>query len=302
MHLLILLLLPFGLHAGILDHVTPIENKTAGHTIDNVDFIYMINLDSRPEKYARSLEQLKPYGIDPFRFPAIYGKSIPREVINDMGVKYAPWMDKEMKGCFFPLNPHLGPHDEVMYKEGRSYFCYRLHFGAIGCAMSHLSVLMDAYLSGYETIWVMEDDIEIVQDPHLISSRIEELDALVGKEGWDVLFTDRDTRNAKGEYIPCTAPGIRPDIHPKDLKPYALNKKVSETFRQIGARFGSYSVILRRSGIEKILNYYAEHQMFWGYDIENFMPEGIRFFTVLDPIVVSFTDAPSDNNGREKSP
>lgn len=30
--------------------------------------------------------------------------------------------------------------------------------------LSHLSVLKDALDSGYETIWVMEDDIHIIQD------------------------------------------------------------------------------------------------------------------------------------------
>jgi acetolactate synthase-1/2/3 large subunit len=35
--------------------------------------------------------------------------------------------------------------------------------GAIGIALSHLSILQDAYDSGYETVWVMEDDVDIMQ-------------------------------------------------------------------------------------------------------------------------------------------
>ncbi|MFI5334690.1 MAG: hypothetical protein ACHQT8_05960 [Chlamydiales bacterium] len=31
--------------------------------------------------------------------------------------------------------------------------------------LSHLSILQDAFDSGYETIWVMEDDIEVVRNP-----------------------------------------------------------------------------------------------------------------------------------------
>jgi GR25 family glycosyltransferase involved in LPS biosynthesis len=235
MKILFFLLFLSTLHAGILDHLAPIENKTSGHSIKNIDFIYMINLDSRPEKYARSMGQLAPYGIHPFRFPAIYGKHLKREVINDIGVKYAPWMEEGLLASWFPMNPHLPAHHEKTYKEGRTYFCHQLPLGAIGCTMSHLSVLMDAYLCGYETIWVMEDDIELLQDPHLLSSRIEELDALVGSDGWDILYTDLDTKNPKGEYVPCTAPGIRPDIHPVDLAPFALNKKIDKNFRQVAS-------------------------------------------------------------------
>ena len=62
----------------------------------------------------------------------------------------------------------------------------------IGCALSHLSVIRNAYDAGYQTIWVLEDDIAVEQDPHRLSALIDKLDSLVGKEGWDILYTDTD--------------------------------------------------------------------------------------------------------------
>ena len=61
--------------------------------------------------------------------------------------------------------------------------------------MSHLSILQHAYDAGFETIWVMEDDIQVMRDPRVLSERIDQLDALVGKTNWDILFTDRDIRD-----------------------------------------------------------------------------------------------------------
>jgi hypothetical protein len=39
-----------SLSADIKDHLKPAETKSEMHNIPNVDFIYMINLDQRPEK------------------------------------------------------------------------------------------------------------------------------------------------------------------------------------------------------------------------------------------------------------
>jgi len=61
--------------------------------------------------------------------------------------------------------------------------------GAIGIILSHLSVLQDAYDAGYETIWVMEDDIELLGNPHSVSDLISELEPFdrgryAGPVGW----------------------------------------------------------------------------------------------------------------------
>ena len=55
--------------------------------------------------------------------------------------------------------------NEFIDKEGEVYFSLALSRGAIGIILSHLSVLQDAYDAGYETIWVMEDDVEVLQMP-----------------------------------------------------------------------------------------------------------------------------------------
>ena len=58
---------------------------------------------------------------------------------------------------------------EIMKEVGVAYYCHSLSRGAIGCLMSHLSILQDAWDSGYETIWIIEDDIKVVSNPHELS-------------------------------------------------------------------------------------------------------------------------------------
>lgn len=45
-----------------------------------------------------------------------------------------------------------------------------------------------AFGGRYETIWVMEDDIDVLRNPLEVLDRIEELDSSVGKRNWDILF------------------------------------------------------------------------------------------------------------------
>jgi len=285
------------LEADIFDHLKKIENKTNGHSIRNVDFIYMINLDIRPEKYARSCKQLLEYNIKPFRFSAINGwQDFTLEIINDVGVKYRIGMDP-IEAFRFDT-PNKIPRQEKMSEVGESYLGFGT-LGTLGCAMSHISVMQDALDSGYDTIWIMEDDIEVLQNPHKISGLIDELDRQVGKNNWDILFTDRDWREASGNPLIAKGRCPRPDmdnrIFERYRKEYCYDEKISKDFRRIGARFATHSMIIRRSGIIKLLDYYKTHSIFLPIDLENYVSLEIHRYTVLEDVVSNQLLAPSDN-------
>jgi GR25 family glycosyltransferase involved in LPS biosynthesis len=283
------------MYGDVESHLFPAVNKTEDAKMKNVDYIYMINLDERPEKFEETVETLAPYGIKPYRFSAVNGWNLSLDVVNDLGVRYEDWMGTGWWGTYYPTSGEKISQHEPIGQIDRVYFQHCLALGSIGCILSHLSVLQDAYDSGYETIWVMEDDIEIIQDPHLISERIDELDELVGKKGWDVLFTDRDTKNRAGEYVPTIYYAWRPNFNPIDPGKFSQQRKISENLRLLGARYGSYSMILRREGIRKILSYFKCHNLFTPYDLDYTQPNGIRLFTVLDDIVSTKPQAASDN-------
>ncbi len=281
----------------ISDYFKPVVEKKGTGGVAGVDFIYLINLDERPEKLASVLTQLAPYGIEPCRFSAVNGWNLDLETINELGVQYETWMEGGAWASGYPLDGNKTVEHEIVGIPGKTYFCHCMPLGSIGCALSHSSVLQDALDSAYETIWIMEDDIEVVQNPHLVSSLIEELDQLVGKDGWDVLFTDPDTKNTEGFHVPCHSYAWRPNYKPLDTVRFGLKRDVGERLRQIGARYGSYSMILRRSGIRKILNFLKCYQIFLPYDMEYTQPANIRLFTVKEDVVSTQPRAPSDNGG-----
>ncbi len=271
-----------------------VKNRSAGHSMKNIDFIYMINLDERPEKFAACKKKLGLYGIVPFRFSAVNGWKLPTHVINAVGVRFKLGEHQVLMGTTYDQeNGHA--HEELMQVTGRTYFCQGMGRGSIGIVLSHLSVLQDAYDEGYKTIWVMEDDIEVIQNPTKLSRLIEKLDIFVGEENWDILFTDKDTKGQDGNYVICTSYCPRPNFIPSSPSQFEVRKIVSPSFRKISARYGAYSMIIRRSGMKKILDFMKKYKLFAPYDMEFYLPEEIQLYTVLQDVVSTEPQALSDN-------
>ncbi|HSW72765.1 MAG TPA: glycosyltransferase family 25 protein, partial [Chlamydiales bacterium] len=229
------LFIPFLLTADLVDHLKKAPNKSAAYSMENIDFIYLINLDQRPEKLKASLDQLAPYGIYPYRFSAVNGWELSLEDLEDVGLIFTPEMTSGIMGTCYPLDGNFEPSHEVIQVPGKSYFCHCMARGTVGIALSHLSILQDAYASGYETIWVMEDDIMVMKDPNLIPQMIEKLDSQVGKGNWDVLFTDRDIRDSNGNYYTTYWAGRRPDyLGFTQENNYAQKDQISSDFIKVG--------------------------------------------------------------------
>jgi len=281
------------LDAKLADHFKPALEKSGSHSIRNIDFIYILNLDRRPEKFEKCKEQLNFYGITPYRFSAVNGWELSLETINDIGVSLQPWMTKEQWGTYYESD--FIPKHEPVQILGRNYFCHCMSRGAIGISLSHLSILQDAYDSGYETIWVMEDDIDVIRDPHILSVIIDELDTLLGKEKWDVFFTDPDTKNTFGEYVPSYGFAWRPNYYPENPQQFSQRFDMSPNIKKIGSRFGAYSMIVRRSGMKKILDFLKQYHIFLPYDIDFVFPNGLQLYSARMDIVSTQPSAPSDN-------
>ncbi len=295
MRFLIFFALAASLLADLEDHLKKACNKSPVHSMNGIDFIYLINLDQRPEKFRASLDQLAPFQIYPYRFSAVNGWELSLEALNDVALKYSIEMEGGFLGTAYPLDGHFEPSHQVIQNYGQSYFCHCMARGTVGICLSHISVLQDAFDSGYETIWVMEDDIEVLCDPRILPNVIERLDALVGKENWDILFTDRDMRDANGMYTTTYWAGKRPDYLGFSTNDFAKKTRISPDFYEIGARSGATSMIIRRSGIQKLLAYFKAHQIFFPYDMEYIFPRGIKLYTLAEDIVSNVPKAASDN-------
>ncbi len=274
--------------------LTP-QEKIGNHSIKGVDFIYTINLDQRPEKFATCTTQLTPYGIYPYRFSAVNGQELPLKTITELGVQYDQSMRKDLWGTCYLLDNKGKWHHEIIHVQNRHYFTHYMARGPIGIVLSHLSVLYDAYTSGYERIWVMEDDIDIIQNPHLISSLIDKLDQLIGKDGWDILFTDKDTKDRNGNRVSCFSYAPRPNFTPSNEERFAFKEQISPDFTKMGARYGTYSMIIQRAAMKKILDFFNQYNLFLPYDMDLFMPNNMNFFCVTEDVVSTDPQALSDN-------
>jgi|GEM_PF-251849 len=304
--------------------LTPYLKKDTAEKIEkcpikNIDFIYMINLDHRPEKFQKSLDQLKPYKITPHRFSAIYGTELPPETINSVGLKFMPGMNKGKQPavCFSSDGP--GNSIVAQYKQlnedsyGKTAFYRTMTVGTIGCSMSHLSVLQDAYDAGFETIWVMEDDIVIKQDPHKLSSLVKKLDKLVGKKGWDILYTDTDGSDALESPLYNKQQDLekdltadlsfyeRPDMNLSDRSSLAKRSVLSEDFVKIGSRMRTHSMIIRRAGMKKILDFANQHHIFIPYDHEIALVPNIQMFRLRYDLATFDTLSQSDTHTGNNS-
>lgn len=289
---------PF-IHSDLKDHYKPALNKGNNHSIKNIDFIYMINLDQRPEKFEMSKAQLMRYGVNPYRFSAVNGWELSLATILDVGFKFSPGMDPIFGTTYVEVDGKIIPSHEPICEPGKTYFCHCMAQGPIGICLSHLSILQDAWDSGYETIWVMEDDVDVIGNPHQASTLIEQLDQLLGKENWDILFTDYDAKVGENKYVPCGGVAKRPDMdnrkEERSSDKYQNKKHIHKNFHLMPTRFGAYSMIIRRSGIKKLLDFWNEHKIFLPYDMDNAFPKGIKRFGLTFDLVSHKIDALSDN-------
>jgi len=286
-----------ALQNNLEKHFKQADHKSSSHKINGIDFIYMINLDERPEKFARTSKELEKFGIVPYRFSAVNGWKLTTEAINQVGVKFSSDFGKEkfLGSIYRELDGKECLGNEILKSNGETFFSLGMSRGAIGIVLSHLSVLQDAYNSGYKTIWVMEDDVEVLNDPNTISQLIPKLDQCV--QDWDILFTDTDTKDHNGNHVPCRAIAARPNVH---IAPLAAFLKcfhpISADFSRIGMRYGAYSMIIRRSGMEKILNYFKTYGIFLPYDMDIWLNPHLKMYSVNKDLISHKAGSPSDNS------
>ncbi len=293
--LFFLVLLITNLNAGIEDYFKKAENKSVGHSMRNIDFIYMINLDPRPERYARTIKALQPYDIHPYRFSAVNGWELSYQALNELGIVFQPGMSHGPVATVFRHDPDGCEYksNEVMKEVGITYYCHSLSRGSIGCLLSHLSILQDAYDSGYEVIWVIEDDIRVVSDPHELSSMIDSLNRLA--PDWDLFFTDNEVKGPDGNPIPSYDIRPRPNFQVKPLSYYRKRIPLTADIVHLGMRFGSASMIVKRTGMKKLLDFFKTYKVYFPYDIDYFLVPDIQIYACTRDIVTNIAVSESDN-------
>ncbi len=245
----------------VANYLQKIEIKEKQSGIVGIDCIYVINLDSRPDRLQRIQPLLQTWGLKFNRVSAVNGWSLSAEDLQKLS----------------------GPYP------------VRLKGGEYGCLLSHISILMDAHKRGFNCIWVLEDDLDFVQDPHCIPPLLKQLSALDPK--WDLFYTDPDFRNYDGTPLTSYSYSQRPD---QLLFPYAYYQQrpqLTEQIVKIGSRWGTTSMIYSKRGIKKALDYFTHVYLFSPIDHDIHTIYGIKEYAPIKPIVSNWPRS-TDSNTR----
>lgn len=243
----------------VFEYINQVEIDTNFTGLNGVDSIYVINLDKRIRKWSIVKSQFNEYGISPIRMRAIDGSLLSEEI------------KKRLAGPY-PI---------------------RLRGGQTGCLLSHLSCLRDALKKDFDVIWICEDDIKILDNPHKISYYLAELNSL--DENWDILYTDIDSRGPDGNIIKSLSSDFRPDMKDYSLEAFIDRTICTPNIMKIGQRFGNYSYLISKKGIKKILDYFDQNFLWTAYDIEIHYIPGIREYSLTCDLVSFDWTLPSDN-------
>jgi GR25 family glycosyltransferase involved in LPS biosynthesis len=204
----------------IYKYIEPISITEKKPGIAGIDCIYVINMDARVEKWKRVKALFDQQGLKVNRVSGVNGYIISEDERRELS----------------------GPYP------------VRLRGTQIGCLLSHLSIIHDAYKRGFQTIWIMEDDIEFLKDIHEIPPLLQTL----GEKDplWDIFYTDVDWRRPDGTYLLSFNYDPRPD-QPVPFTEYKQpREKITPEIMRIRQRWGTHSMILSKAGIKKIVDYY----------------------------------------------
>lgn len=204
--------------------LTKIELTELYSGIKSIDCIYVINLDERYERWDRTQTLCKNNGLFVNRVSAVNGWKLEDRIIRRLTT----------------------PQNQITK-------------GAIGCLLSHLSILQHALAKNFETIWVMEDDIDFLQSPHQIRPLLKELSKI--DPDWDLFYTDV---RIHWNYV---------------VKPIRKKDYITDNLLRVGRRYGTHSIIISKNGMKKIFNYFSSKRFSTPIDIDIHSIPGIRKYS-----------------------
>lgn len=226
--------------------------------MEGVDCFYMINLANRKERWKRIETLCKKHNLSPSRVNAINGTLLSVKTIRKLFGNYR----------------------------------IKMRRGAIGCLLSHVSAFLDSSQRRFNCVWICEDDIEFLENPHQMSGLLNQLTTF--DPDWDILYTDPDmpyTIEVPESFeLPFYNYNLhytfRPDEARLSKESYLSRHKIDENFTLLGQRFGMYSYFVSKKGIQKLLNYFLHVYLWSPIDADIHHIPGIRQY-VLNKQVIS---------------
>ena len=142
----------------------------------------------------------------------------------------------------------------------------------------------------------MEDDVEFVEDPRQLSDFLTQLSHW--DPDWDVFYTDTDFRDENNGYIRSLSTDFPPSMKDNQVLDFTERININDDLMQIRSRFGTYSMLISRNGIRKILDYFTTHPFWTAIDIEIHYIPTLREYACRRDIVSNLRHSWSDTEKK----
>jgi hypothetical protein len=185
------------------------KNKGADHSMAKIDFVYSIaRKDCR--RYNDFDYRFFKHCICPYRFTSVSKGEISSNTMDKACVHGRSSFRKIL------ANKLEGHHGENVLSQDKmndysvGYVHKHMSLRALAESLSHISVVKDAYDSGYQHIWIMDSGTEVRCDPNILSSYVQRANEEIND--WTILYTDYSERDVKDNLKPVGRMYGRPDV------------------------------------------------------------------------------------------
>lgn len=217
-------------------HLRNIELIARESGIAGIDAVYCINLDLRTDKWNAVKQEIEDQGLHVNRVAAVNG-----------------WKDLTKTDC-----------KKLLASEKA------LKPGQIGCFLSHLSVLKNAQMKGFERILVLEDDVSFIAPMKELSSYIDQLSET--DPDWDLLYLDNWSMEDRG---------LKERFDRLDSTMSEVIKKPKEEFShffRVFYRHDLHALVVSKKGVQKLLDHFCKKPFLLAIDTEMNHIDQIRMY------------------------
>jgi len=165
------------------------------------------------------------------------------------------------------------------------------NWGALGCTLSHLKVIKQAFDDGVEVAMIVEDDMDFGLAEH-----------------WKVSLSDYVSKLPQGWGVVQLSPGITED-QMKDLSQQWKKQGASQvSVMQVPERFfGTGAMLISHAGMSQMLNAYMKEGKFdlstatcFEMDVCMYFEGVSNMYVSMPPMLVNLEDNRSEHYGKDK--
>lgn len=220
----------------ISNYLKPLQVKAQETGIAGIDCIYCINLDIRKDKWEAVCKEFEKQKIKVNRVSGVNG-----------------WTELTKAD-----QKKLLAHEKALKP------------GQIGCFLSHLSVLKNAQMKGFERILVLEDDVSFIAPMKELSSYLDQLSEI--DPDWDLLYLDNWSMEGRG---------LKERFDRLGSTMSEVIKKPKEEFShffRVFYRHDLHALIVSKKGVQKLLDHFCKKPFLLAIDTEMNHIDQIRMY------------------------